>query len=387
MKGAVNTSSINKPNTFRSDGGLVPGSIPFSLVLENPAQHNIAATMYGYSSTVTHQPVIEGRIPTSSKQALVGAVLSRVLSMPENGLIRSLIGGPSGSVTIDLTQGCPSGSPTYWSRYIEAGQYKYGESCFSTGSQNNNTIYFGRDLRVISSPADAPWENQPLNIWGWEQKFVIAHELGHAVQAANDGSPTGMGYVMRSTASKCGCEHVMQGNQLHCLESAHYHADANKEGFAHYYATRTMNDRGASNGCAFNYYKTSWKVSVNPFVPLALSYQAKAPPSTVACNEPFRDPRSGLGSLTGWTRQHCNGTINAASERDWLTFLWAVDDLPSAPTASSRTALSDMMGIFGNSGNGSHFTWASVRQQAFDRLGPSKYDRFIARGTLHGVDR
>jgi hypothetical protein len=145
-----------------------------------------------------------------------------------------------------------------------------------------------------------------------DNKYVIAHEVGHAMQWKKQGNAD-PNFNYDSTDETAQCEH----SGSHGMVSVEYQSAAALEGMAHYFAASAFNDPSSSE-CWFRYYKnTDW------------------------------DGDSTL-ELAGWidceTNDHCDNsgescgpiaiadhfgnecspgvTVNRALEFDWLRFWW-----------------------------------------------------------------
>lgn len=89
---------------------------------------------------------------------------------------------------------------------------------------------------------------------GNDEKFLIAHELGHAVMAHWFNYNPGFGdmYAINDGGSAC------QWSAGHGLHSMEYSSAALTEGFAQYYATYAFNSAASTTGW-FRYYKEEYK--------------------------------------------------------------------------------------------------------------------------------
>ncbi|MCZ7585030.1 MAG: DUF3152 domain-containing protein [Deltaproteobacteria bacterium] len=90
-----------------------------------------------------------------------------------------------------------------------------------------------------------------FNDFGKRHKFIIAHEVGHAVGYKRDEgeSPDGSGYG--ATSTQCS---EWPPNINHDFASKEWQGAAVSEGFAHFYAATVWNDPSESD-CSFYYYK------------------------------------------------------------------------------------------------------------------------------------
>lgn len=101
-------------------------------------------------------------------------------------------------------------------------------------------------------------------------KYVVAHEIGHLIQARGTGS---YAYTYDPAATgtfrappKCACDHVQTSNTLHCLQSVEEPGAAQVEGYAQFFASRIFN-RASDPDCTFKYYKEFLNDGCMPGVP------------------------------------------------------------------------------------------------------------------------
>ncbi len=289
-------------------------------------------------------------VPTTSNVRRASSVMSRLLTMPDNGLLRRAIGYTPPPLKVDTVKGCiayPGG---------------LGEACGDA-----NLVSLGPTLRWVGpNPTDYILGTGHTT----QDVYIVGHELGHSAQRSNNGGPrSALNYADKGTGN-CGCGHVTTGNQVHCLQSSHGHISAESEGFGHLYATRLLNNQGFST-CRFTYYKT-YNVNGSGTLP---------PPIPINCNVPYSN-----GLTTGWERSWCNAS-ERSTEYDWLTFLWSVNG--SAPL-SERTSITQLFSILGHSSfrdtyDDVDFTWPNIRLRAQDVLTVSEFNRFETGGGFHGM--
>ncbi len=296
-------------------------------------------------------------VPTNGNSRRASSVMSRLLTMPDNGVLRRGLGYTPAPLKVDTVNGC---IPWNGSNGAE------GEACGDA-----NLVRLGPTLRWVGPDAD----DYVLGTGHTSQDvYVIGHELGHTAQRSNNGGPRPANYYYYEDigAGKCGCEHVMSGNRVHCLQSSHGHIGAEGEGFGHLYAARLLNNQGFST-CRFTYYKSVLVVG-NPNTILA-------PPLPINCNVPYS-----YGASTGWERTWCNAS-ERSTEYDWMTFLWSVNG--SAPT-SERTSLNALFSILGHptfrdAPGDPDFTWTNIQAQAQAQLSLDQASRFVSAGASNGM--
>lgn len=325
-----------------------------------PARTYIPGISFAYNIGLGTYTAI-ATVRSSAYPVRVASVVSRVLTMPDNGVLRHDFNYTAPPLTLDIGIGCAISNPNK--------TIVYGEACAGANYAN-----FGPSLGFVNG------FYVPTGRHTTEDAFTIAHELGHSMQFAAHGGPGvgPKGYGDTGTGM-CSCDHVNDGNRYHCLQSVHEQPTAELEGFAHFYAARVMNDQGST--CRFTYYKnyrkiTSWFLSL-------YSWANIAPPVPVDCGQPFVGWATGA-KTQGWVPTFCAAN-KSSSEYDWLTFLWAVNG--SAAT-SVRSSMTNLFTILGGAGSGNNFTWSSVRAQADTHFGPTsaKAIHFRDSGALHGVN-
>lgn len=335
------------------------------------------------------------------------AVVGRALSMPDNGFT-------SNTYIVQSNTGC--NRPELKDQYC-----KHQEAC-GAGLQLN----IGWVLAATSAPicgdvgAGAYVRAQKHNT---QYKGVIAHELGHCVQSTmfgtiNAGAPTLDVKKPGAPPYQCTCDFVLEGNQLHCLQSREEERQSIVEAYGHFYASRVSNDYGQSP-CNFPYYKTKLNWQWNSFLQTN-TWIPNAPPISVACTGP-------ASNGVGWMEDQCknngtdNGSIaNRGTEWDWMTFLYDVSrsgasGIPFADPNSNNAGLARVWmnacggGSWGQNcgtlnngfqnGNVSATIWwggfnggqglqSSVTQlwQQYNQLTTQQKDNFVNLGTLRGVN-
>lgn len=129
-----------------------------------------------------------------------------------------------------------------------------------------------------------------------QKKFLIAHELGHAVAYHYAGNIS-KSYVENTGGADC----ETPVDWTHALHSKEYQSAAIVEGYAHFYSAATWNINSQTNGW-FHYYKSDYK---NGSV-IAVSVE----------NGP-------TGGDTNYMENHCTGSdAGHGTELDWMRALW-----------------------------------------------------------------
>jgi hypothetical protein len=121
------------------------------------------------------------------------------------------------------TLSMPSGTDTY----IHTDSYHCG---------GGGAYYQGSGEICVLGEQSLSWSD--VTTW----KFIVAHEIGHRVADAN-GAPLGGDYSHSGAPYQCRCDYVTHGSQLHCLMSREEGETAQAEGFAHFFAAATFNNR------------------------------------------------------------------------------------------------------------------------------------------------
>jgi hypothetical protein len=143
------------------------------------------------------------------------------------------------------------------------------------------------------------------------RKFVITHEMGHAVAIRRDENlRTGPEY----DESFLDCaEYLWAADRAHDFASREYASTAAVEGFAHYYAASVWNN-GGENDCSFYYYKTV------DFEPRDYYWNDPNRHVWVADPNPIYSCATSRTFLEGW----CYPWDGYGVESDWLTFWWDI---------------------------------------------------------------
>lgn len=225
------------------------------------------------------------------------------------------------------------------------------EACVMDGA-----VFLGRNVR--RGPNDerliAPGDTT-------EEKFVIAHELGHALEYQSiGGAAGGVAYDKNLWDGElCGCGHVYGANNLHCLQSKMSQAGGYLEGFAHFVATAIMNPNN-ERAASFVYYKEVLRPHWNPQVG---GNKRTLPPVKVKAGEPV-----------GWQRQNCASgvQVNRSTEYDWMTFLWGIHQRETPGSIDYPTWVGIVKdGWCGGTNCTSQgtLTWSAVRANARAKFG------------------
>ncbi len=156
-----------------------------------------------------------------------------------------------------------------------------------------------------------------------DRKFLVVHELGHAVSRENNGPRRGEysadettnQFMDTDTDHRCDCTISQPTSAVgsHCLNSREFIGSGAKEGFSHFLAAATFNSRDQNtNGGGFAYYKN---VLESPTYP-------DPDPDNIHI-APF--PVNVTNDET-WMESECDPTVdgfeNLGTEWDWISFFW-----------------------------------------------------------------
>jgi hypothetical protein len=262
---------------------------------------------------------------------------------------------------LHTNKGCPDGN----------GGFENLVSCASSPIG----IYYG--------PSSGGWQ-EPGAWW----KFLVAHEIGHAVQQYYVGFPTTFNYdeVIDQNHRRCRCDQVSTATQ-HCLNSQEGWTEGAAEGWAHSIADKTFNDNTEANA-TFAYYKE--------FQNSDEDYDYSMPPQA---KDGFGDPSNNFDLRWNWLK--CSPTyVESGVEYDWMRFYYNISSQDSG-RASTRVSTVDLFYIYRlacsgqmygscNSGNVQNLNSNSLRYNgALPYYGnnPSdpRYLRFVEYGDIEGV--
>jgi len=170
---------------------------------------------------------------------------------------------------------------------------------------------------------------------------------------------------------------VTVANQLHCLQSLERSQDAQIEGWAQFYASKTWNRQDEST-CTFQYYKEFLDVSCPPGAQCTPKTGGVSifPPLARTCKDAVK-----------WRNRNC-AVQNFGTEFDWMGFLW------NANTASDqKVSMADLYAAYrqacGNQNCGlpNAVDWQQFSAGASATLGVTspKFSHLAATGDAFGV--
>jgi hypothetical protein len=203
-------------------------------------------------------------------------------------------------------------------------------------------------------------------------KYVIAHEIGHAIHKGLMGGTFAKNYDGSNPGEAvCKCDHIPDpASRPHCLQSREEGGVAQNEGFAHLVALDAMNYDGESDA-SFVYYK-------NFLHPHDTGDPDGQPP-----------PIQFNGRLARkWMETHCNlSTPYRGVEMDWMGFYYAVHS-----TTSNWYTFAQIKDVYTQTCGGScdqatpHWLDEVAAANALHGANTPKADHWINRGVDFGVD-
>ena len=138
-----------------------------------------------------------------------------------------------------------------------------------------------------------------------------------------------------------------------------------------------MNDAAPGADCRFTYYKTNALFTGTLDGDPAIF--AAHPPAPINCAIPAQ-----VGSTTGWMRSYCNSPQNRLTERDWLTYLWALN---GSASGAQKLTMANLMYLFAKPAGypTTRMNWSNMYTLAAG-LGPTKQAWVFSRGSVHGAN-
>jgi hypothetical protein len=240
------------------------------------------------------------------------------------------------------------------------GQSKPAEACITP----EGVVNFGQNV-VLGADGNRYLADTDTTV----EKYVVAHELGHAMERSLNGGAAGDFHYDANTwdGTLCGCDHVMGANRVHCLQSSGSHGSAYVEGFGHFVATAVMNS-DTQRAAVFTYYK---ELLVPSRPGSAKLFTSVRPPLRIRAGTPV-----------AWLRNKCDHgvQINRATEYDWSTFLWGIHQRETTGSIDYPTWMAIVRKGWCNdqacTGSGT-LSWAPVRQAARQRFGSDTDVRMV----------
>ena len=300
------------------------------------------------------------------------AAVAGLILQTSNNNNNSLGIWPGSLYRIHANLGCP----------IVGGGYDPLKSCFAGESYNPEVsyLYFGTQSGGYNQ---ASGMNEPGAWW----KYIIAHEIGHAMQFRDLGVLGALDYQHGDELyffRVCRCDNVTSAKE-HCLNSKEDFNVGEIEGFAHFYATRVFN----------------WNTEPNAKMVYYKQFQNSNAASDYT-NPPMA--KDGFGNIQRrWMQTKCPaGRAGRGNEWDFLQFYYDIGSEDSG-RAGKRTDLSYLKDIYHLACTGyvwqwcnqtTNPTWQNLRDSSYTYYtSPSyfindieHYNRFNAALSYHGVN-
>lgn len=214
----------------------------------------------------------------------------------------------------------------------------------------------------------------PAYGYNYQSKWIIAHELGHAVEERLIGEYLGSSdYSDNPSETTCRCDSYISGaDGQHCLQSREVVQAAIGEGWAQFFAASLFNNPAGSTAW-FGYYKKSLSFT-NPNV-----------------NDPILPPRGVSVIPTSEYRwmetRNCVGTDKGV-EVDWMGFWYYVHN-----KTSNKYSFDEIEDVYEQMCNGTCVldtadkpTWSKLRTAAETLYSGSKESHFVDNGVEYGVN-
>lgn len=201
-------------------------------------------------------------------------------------------------------------------------------------------------------------------------KFVVVHELGHALVDAATGL---VGYNYDATAAMGPC--IAGETAPHRVNTKEYNAAAAIEGIASFYAQLAFNDHGANADCA---YQTAYDVDWNHD-----GDTIDAPEDAIFTCE---GGEAGIAAAN-YVGTECGGGLHRSTQYDWMRGLWDLhtDDGVSFSDILTVWVLAQPSGWNGSgSGVGPGYVAYEMATAAAATLSPNPYD---ANAADNGMDQ
>ncbi|HVK84607.1 MAG TPA: hypothetical protein VM513_10900 [Kofleriaceae bacterium] len=202
-----------------------------------------------------------------------------------------------------------------------------------------------------------------ISDFGADKKFLIAHEMGHRILSLYAGGyDNDVDYDLDPNDNITTCD----TSSSHALWSMEYDSGAAMEGWAHFLAAATFNDRAGDNpGAMFRYWSSTNTIDVEQSSPgFPSNYLDTVCSQVVAAN-----------------------TVKVGVELDWLRHYWdyytnALDVDPGARPTVKQMMAEIEAAPFWSRGT----AWSSIRQGVSSYSGAAQLDRWDQHGAWNGVD-
>lgn len=246
-------------------------------------------SLYGFG-VYGYMPTASGTVTATAPAAAPGW---NIASAAAQAMYRRNV-GLSGETVVFYTQMCPSAT---------------------NGSCNQNGEVYIQNTNVSGSGPN------------FSQKYLIVHEMGHAVATLKNG---GNNASTTSTAPLEGCGNSIETDLGHRMVTKEYQSTAANEGIANYYAAVAFNNT-TDGECRWQYYKSvDWDLdgNYNEEVPVFSCEGAGMWFTAAGVTYPYTDADWLVRDVV---EEKClevdptGETRNRATELDWLRFFWDLD--------------------------------------------------------------
>lgn len=206
------------------------------------------------------------------------------------------------------------------------------EFCPNTTS----TCFYPSDRALYLQPRGAVDRLGQEILAASSSKFTMPHEFTHALMYDTVGNwsydysfdyGSGPGIAPASLGGVCSCDHVPEGEGLHCLQSIEESSAAQAEGLAQAVSAMQWNDT-AQQDCSFSYYKPLLDTQCMPDSPNCQAASTapngdalwvSQPPFAINCATPKK-----------WRNQRCLDSNSSpalaglGTEWDWMGFFYSL---------------------------------------------------------------
>lgn len=235
--------------------------------------------------------------------------------------------------------------PTYWWHHYDPASLDYDftatvrhvDGCAGGSTSCSNAGYMpgADDLEILVNIDDQVAHKH-------RQKFLVGHEIGHAVELAYQTARHGTMQYLYGGYTLAEDPACPDGTELHTLTSLEHVSDAIMEGFAHFLSADAYNDHGETTG-RFTYYKD--------YLGYPRDIALEGEPAFDAV-EPHRSNR--------YAERVCSVVAaNTGTELDWLRFFWDLHTVGGGADGEHENLLqlrvdAAFQGIAWNAQNGYH---------------------------------
>ncbi len=238
-----------------------------------------------------------------------------------------------------------------------------GDASAHYGS-SNSFITQGRHHLVLGNCAYVPGVSTPQTM----RKFIVTHELGHAIAALYYGSQPGAvnggePAMLYSHPAQGACD---QGGSFYSIRSVEWSSVNFREAFAHFVAAAIWNNSSGTEA-AFHWFESS--------------------------THDLERYDFGAGTLTGGRMENqCGGPFaNASTNEDWMRFFWdfytnTSASCPERPSAYQMLQLYAQTRLNGGLTSTNYYAKMRAAAQELDLPACVKATRFDSVAAFNGID-